>query len=121
MPYDNTPAMPATFEELRAKDFEPKGNKLEVSWPEAQPVLDFAFYPSKGKWRIIPTHTIHSIDVDTEEGKEHRIVFTHSLGLVQVIGDNLEGLAELIYTRKVTRIHTGPQEGGGNVKRVELE
>ena len=55
------------------------------------------------------------------EGAEHRIIFTHHLGVIQIVGQGLEVLADLIRRRQIAEIHMGAQSGGGNVKRIILD
>lgn len=81
---------------------------------------DLTFFTSKTRSRTIPAHSILAIDADVE-GAEHRIIFTHHLGVIQIVGQGLEVLADLIRKRQVAEIHMGPQAGGGNVKRIILD
>lgn len=84
------------------------------------PYPDLTFFPTKTRSRTIPAHSILAIDADTE-GSEHRIIFTHHLGVIQIVGQGLEVLADLIRRRQIAEIHIGPQQGGGNVKRIILD
>src|SRR5271170_5808064 len=80
---------------------------------------DITFFPTKTRSRTIPAHSVLAIDADTE-GAEHRIIFTHHLGVIQIVGQGLEVLADLIRRRQIAEIHMGAQAGGGNVKRIIL-
>jgi len=84
------------------------------------PYPDLTFFPTKTRSRTIPAHSILAIDADTE-GAEHRIIFTHHLGVIQIVGQGLETLADLIRRRQIAEIHIGAQHGGGNVKRIILD
>jgi hypothetical protein len=84
------------------------------------PYPDLTFFPSKTRSRTIPAHSILAIDADTEGG-EHRIIFTHHLGVIQIVGQGLEVLADLIRKRQIAEIHMGAQQGGGNIKRIILD
>jgi hypothetical protein len=81
---------------------------------------DITFFPTKTRSRTIPAHSVLAIDADVE-GAEHRIIFTHHLGVIQIVGQGLEVLADLIRRRQIAEIHIGAQQGGGNVRRIVLD
>lgn len=81
---------------------------------------DITFFTSPTRSRTIPAHSILAIDADTE-GSEHRIIFTHHLGVIQIVGQGLENLAELIRKRQIYEIAMGSQPDGGNIKKIILD
>ena len=96
------------------------GGDEESSNVPAATCPDLTFFTSETRSRTIPAHSILAIDADLE-GAEHRIMFTHHLGVIQIVGQGLEALSVLIRRRQIGEIRMGQQQGGGNVKRIVLD
>lgn len=76
------------------------------------------FYSTPLQSRTLPTHSIICIDVDMTDAREERIIITHHMGVLQVIGTGLAAIAARLRKFHIGEVHTGKQAEGGTVERI---